>query len=875
MIEERFIPQQGFPEAPARAATAAKPARKSSDKTLEQFLKSWAEHIRREQEKVHKLCEMSVTIHRRDRGLTLSDQAGTFGVQPTTQGYWLDYDPSSVGEIHPINIVGPAINTNQNACLQSNSVTEIQAANQSAKSKQAAMRWKKVSDYFERRCWNEAERAFIFDAVQKDGTILVYSYTKRVDEMEAAATTERKGSVAMFQCECGESGIVELPESPTEQVGEIPCPKCGGAAPAMFEPADGFDLEQANVPVFEICDELIPFYNFTIDTYGAKVGGIQAAKWLQVQRLVDQVDLEMRYPGREFGSALNWCYPLRCDYALANGAWEYLNSAAYRAQNLEFEKYEERTIYLHKSAYETWISPEDYEFVSRKGEQTFRIKEGQTISEAYQEMYGEDPEGLKFVWIDEQLVDIASPDECPVNFRKCFSDIHWRRVSGSYLSSPNYSLVTIQDDITLLNTMNHQIIARNAVNPVWYDSTIFEKDDLSQEFVPSKNAALLDDIDIRKHVTQLPVPTPSPHLGNHLQFLWSIKDDVSNVTPALRGDSQSGETLGAVRQQLEQSYGSLTSVLKSFALCKNNVFKQKAEMCKKVWTVEQFQAVGSMFGEPWSEEDVAEMIDIDLDTDLIISYKMGSEMPASNLDRELRFQQGLTALTNFISAAQIPLPPDRFQKILEKIDEQAGFDFDLSGLEVNDLVAQKRFLELATICAEYADTSFEEAEATKQEAVGIHPQSGMPITRMDLIKEEIFAQATSLTFSQYEDLDTQRVFFIEQLRLEFGKTKPNWVLLEMLNQVVSMIEMAQQGLAMEQMMADPQMQLQLAQGEAEDAKAAENQEREDADKQAERELREKESAQSNEQAGMQQAVGIAQQMAAQEHEAKMMAAKSE
>lgn len=860
------MPVQGT-NRPARQITAgntprAKMPRATSGVDFQQFLRNWEQHISREQEKTQKLIEMSVMIHRRARALTLSDQCGRFGIRQDTQGRWLDYDADLDGEIHPINIVGPAINTNQNACLQSTSETLVESANQNAQNKQNAMRWQRVADYFERISWDESERSFIFDAVQKDGTLLIRSYRELAEAQTVPNVSEATAGLSVYQCEaCGDSGLIETNGMP-EGLGDIDCPQCRRPAKAITKAINAYELGESDIPVYQIKDEIIPFYNFTIDSYGAKIKGIQGAKFLQIQRLFTRMELESRYPGKDFGGAPeNWSYPLRCDYALANGAWEYLNYSAMRESLPDFMKFEERSIYLHEDAYKSWIAPEDYKFVNARGRTTFQIKAGQTIGEAYEEMFGENPRGLKYVWMDQRLVDIASPEDEEVNFRDCFSDVHWRRDSGSYLSSPHYSIVTIQDDITLLNTMNHNIIARNAVNPVYYDSLVFEQADFSKEHIGSKNAHLLDDRDLQKSVVQLPVPTPSPYLSNQLQFLWGIKDDVTNVTPAMRGAAQSGETLGAVRQQLEQSYGMLTSVLKSFAKCKNDVFKQKAKIAQKVWTAEQFQRVASMFGELWSDADVQEMCEVDIDADLIVSYKSGSEMPQSNLDRQMRFFSGLEQLFRFPPEVLFQmLGQEKIAKILEQIDSFANFNFDLTGLEVNELIAQKRYLELAEICANQGPIGFEQIEAMKQKIAAVD-QEGQAITALDLLTEQIFAES-QIRFSQYEDLPQQQAFFIEQLRAETGKTQPNYLLIEMLHVILGFLQQAQMQMAEEALANDPNAK---AQAEAEKANAereAKNAEREDANRQADRDA----AAESE---AVKAALSLTEMAAQQQHEAEM------
>lgn len=834
---------------------------------FEQFLKLWAEHIEDEQKYVRHLCETSMKIHRRARGITLSDQCGSYGTRPETAGRWLDYDADLDGDIHPINIVGPALNTNQNACLQSNSQTEVRSASQSAKHQQNAQRWQRVADYLERTGWDESMRAFIFDAVQKDGTVLIRSYKEKADSQSVANVREKGGMAAMFECPCGEVGVTEAAEDAEEGMGEAVCTSCGQAAPAIVMPEGGFDLEESEVPTYELKSEIIPFYNFTIDTAGAKLRGIQSAEWLQVQKLVSRVKLATKYPDTKFGwgNTANWSYQTLCDYALSSGSFSSLNMADMGSRQ-EFQKFEERTIYLHADAYSDYVCPTDYEFVNGKGEVTFAIARGQSISEAFEAQYGTDPKGFKFVWINDRLIDICSPEDDTLDFRSCFSDVHWRRDSGSYLSSPYASIVSIQDDLTQLNSMRHNIIARNAAIPVYFDSLVFEEGDFSKEFIGTKNAHLLgDNRDVSKAVVQLPIPAVSPELGNQMQFLLSIKDEISNVTPAMRGEAQRGETFGAQRQQLEQSYGSLTSVLKSFAKCKNDTFIQKAKMAQECWTAEQFMAVGSMFGELWNEEEVEEMCSVNLNKDLVVSYKTGSEMPQSNLDREVRFAQGLAALQPFMEMGVVR--PEALQKILEKIDEMAGFDFDLTGLEVNEVLAQKRYLELAKKCAEQGPITFDEIEQLKQSVIAID-EMGQPVTGLTLLTEQVFADA-DIHFSQWEDLDQQANFYIEQVRVELGKTEPDYLLVEVLHYSIEQIKTVQQQMRMEAMMADPAYQQQMAQEQQAAKGEAVNREREDADKASEREMREKEMTQTGEQAQMQQVMGAAQQMSQQEHEMEM------
>ena len=803
------MPQVGFKHyAPAIKGT--RKSRKESRLPFEMFLRNWAEYIRTEQLKLRKLVEMSVELRRRYRGLSLSDLWSGYGTRRTTQGIYLEYDPELDGEIHPINIIQPTFRANTNACLQSNPQIELASANASAQHKQTVQRWQRVADFFERSGWTESERNLIFDAVQCDGAMLVEMTEETSGYRSASAAQDGQIIIAAYKCRnCPNEGTQRIEDAPdiSEGMGEVNCPQCGGAADGLIKRIGDYQLEQKELEEIELKHRLIPFYNYAIDRYGAKLGGIRTAKWLQTHDLFDRAQIEADYPEFMFGAPDAWCYQLRASYALADNDWSYLNfNSNLRTANLEFDKIEVRDIYLADTAYKNYVAPGNYEFRSPSdGEICFRIKRGQLLSEAL-----DNASGFKFRWTGEDLLDIVSSEKEQTDFRRKFADVHWLRDSSSYLSSPNYSIKILQDDITLCNTMNHNIAARNAVNPVYYRSDVFEKADFSQEYIGTKNSALLENGDISKSVVSLPVPSLSPQMALQLQFLWQVKDSVSQVQPAMRGEMQKGETYGAQRQQLEQSYGLLTSVLKSFAACKVELLKHKMNRAKDVWTMEQFQAAASAFGEIWTDEDVQEMCELDFERDCLIDYRQGSEMPQSDFSRELKFNQGLNQMMGLVSAG-VPLPPDKLQKVLQKIDEFAEFDFDLSGLETAELVSQKRILELQILCRGL-NLPLEQIEQLKQTPAGMDAQ-GAPISAFDLLTEEVFYKST-IRFNQYEDLGQQKLAFIESLNAETGKTKPNYMYIEFLSVVIGMLDQAVGQMQEEAMANDPQVKAQIAAAEA-------------------------------------------------------------
>lgn len=868
---------------------------------FETYLYGWVQHIRAEQEYTRALDQAAVTMHVRARGVTISDMVSGYGTRAETNGTWMQYDPNLDGEVHPINIVGPAITTNKNACLQSNAAVEVRSANASAQHKQIAMRWQKIADYIERTTWTEAKRGLMFDDAQKGGTLWIDSYCKPAEKQIVPRLHEVEKGIGVITCEaCGAAGVLDIEEFTEEGMAEVPCPKCGQPATAAVTSERSMQMEEDEDDTYEIVDRVIPFFNFSVDMYGAKVEGIPGAQWACVNWLRDLNYMQTHYRNLAFTGPGLWSYKARCDWALSRGRFDYLNRQPRQVGwGWGHERYEEMEVYLAQEAYSSYRAPEDFEFVNADGEKTFAIKKGQGIGEALEAMYGYRPTGLKFYWCEDRLLTIPSAKHEEMDFRHRISDMHWSRESGSYLSSPNYSIVYIQDDITLLNTLNHNIIARNAVNPLFFDSTVFEEGDFSKEFIGSKNAALLEEFDIRKAITALPIPTPSPHLSAQMQWLWSIKDSVSQVTPAMRGESQQNAPYAAQRQQLEQSYGNLTSVLKSFAQCKVSVFRNKARLMKQKWTNQQFQDVGSMFGELWTDEDVEEMCEIDLDRDLIVSYRPGSEMPSTPMGKEMKFFGALAQLLPLVQVFPQLVGTDKMTQILQKIDEFGEFDFDLTGLEVNELVAQKRYNMLAELCEPYAGMTIDDIAMARQNVIATEPpppeviqqsitlaQSApddpqviaqaqamvqpTEITEFDALSEEIITNA-DIQFSRYENLDQQKSFFVEMLNNEIGKPKPNYLFISIMEEILDMMTEFVNGMKAEQMANDPEIQAAQAADQAAQADAAAERDLRAAEMGLKAEMQDKEIAARKEESQANLMGGLLTQQADHEQQADIKA----
>ena len=811
--------------------------RKTASYGPEEYFRLWHERLQRESEHMRRLCEMYVTIHRRFRGVTISDQFGYFGTRPETLGYWVDHDPEQDGEVHPINIVRPDIRANVAALLQVNVGIDVEPVNQKAKNRERAERIQMLVDFFERDTWTESERNLIFDGIQKEGVQLIENYLDREAgcEQTIAKTNQKASHIAKFKCDdCDMSGQKEIAEAEAEAYNQpqIPCPSCGGTARSVVEQVTNYGVDETKHLTGEIAHKIHAGFNFVIDRKGARRKGIQSAKYLMIMELVDRAELEADHPQFAFEAPFEWSYQLRCQYALANADWAMLHSRwSPTMESTEWDLFEKRTIMLHESAYRNYVSPDDWEFVDGHGNTKLAIKRGQTWEEAAREMYGEDCKGLRLVFVNERLIDIETPPDHEPNFRKVFSDIHFLRDSGSYHSTPHWDSVQIQDDITLFNTLKTETAARNSVEPVWFNSEVFDINDFSREYIPSKDGALDETIDIKSQVYKPPVARSADTINEHLIFLLGIRREVSGVQPALLGEAQPNQPYAAQRQQLEQSFGLLTSASKSYAQMKVGSTKQKIQLAFKNWTLEQFQAVASRNGEIWNEADVAELTSTDLNRDVSIDYVPGTEVPQGNLTKELKFWNGVTQALPLIQAAMAAgtLDPDIFGQLLKRIDEFADFDFDLSGKETSDALAQKRYAQLAAACEDYKGLTRHDIDAMKQQIVSqetvLDPATGQPaidemgapavqtITGFDLISEEIMFLA-DIYISPLEDVASQLSFLVPEIMREIAKPAPNYLLIEMMTVLCGQFNQMMADAQAQAMAADPALQADKEKGEA-------------------------------------------------------------
>lgn len=829
------------------------PEKKYSNLPLDQYFLQWHERLKRECDEMRTLVEMWVTMHRRYRAVTLTDAWGYFGTQPETRGRWIEYDPDEDGDIHPINIVRADIRANVATLLQISLTVTVASANKNAKHSENANRIQRMIDFFEREEWNEADRNLIFDGIHKEGMWLLENFIETCGWQKINAPAPAQTFYAVYRCAgCKSTGKKEVPAEVAvtqQQTGKIDCPACGDQADGMIKSFNRVEMQERELQTFDIKHRTWSAFNILIDRQGARKKGIETTRYLRIHECASRAELETDYPQHEFAAPFEFCYPLRCQQALASGDWSNLYSSwTPGLTDTIFDDFEKLTYFLHEESYSNYVAPSDFSWKGKDGKVKFEIKRGETIAAAQKRLWGENHKGLAFIIVNDALVDIVTPKEDEINLREKFTDVHFNRDSASFLSVPHWDSKQLMDDITNLNSIKAESAAENAKKPVWFNSAVFDIDDFGEYYIPSKDEFTDENFDINKAIAAIPQATTTDELTETLEWLLGVvRPQVSSVTPALRGEAQPNQPYAAQRQQLEQSFGILSSASKSYAQLYLKSMKQKTRLAFKTWTLEQFQRVAAANGEEWTESMVAELTKTDLERDVVFAYATGSEQPQGQLQKELKFYNALAQLMPFIQGGVIK--PEVLQQIMKKIDEFGGFDFDLSGLETSDALAQARYERFAIAAKPYEGTSNQKLEMLKSQIVSIEQQMQtvagvdgaprdtpveVPITAFDTMLEQLISQ-TNLVVSEFEDFAAQKLFFVARILEELAKTKPNYVLIEVMNFYVKNIEQMALAKQQEAIQNDPALieerrraeESRAAQSAAENQRAAaENESRE-------------------------------------------------
>jgi hypothetical protein len=215
--------------------------------------------------------------------------------------------------------------------------------------------------------------------------------------------------------------------------------------------------------------------------------------------------------------------------------------------------------------------------------------------------------------------------------------------------------------------------------------------------------------------------------------------------------------------------------------------------------LEQFEAVAAQFGEVWDETDVEEFANVDIDRDFIIDYQSGTELPESNFAKEMKFMNIFPILMNFVQLGMIP--QGAALELIRLLANIADMEIDLTGLDTEESIAQKRFHRISEVCQE---SPFETDWATIQGLEGEIVQEGVPavtdpmtgqvlqpevpqISRLDQIVEGLIIGAEALPNST-DNTSVHIEFYTRRIKEELASPRTNYLIVACLEELIAYVK---------------------------------------------------------------------------------------
>lgn len=635
--------------------------------------------------------ETSVTLRRRFRGIGKADLLG--GFMSDGSGQWLGdgTEAQIMMNMHSLGIVKQIIRANTNAMIQARVDIDIDPVSKKKSDKQGvAAVAKGCYQFFNNHpdFWSNNLEIGINQQSQTD-----YGYYLRVyNDPDAESpinlvvdeySDEPIEEPGKYACpECGASGALFSAQMGNADDETIPCFKCGETAEILVMPEHSETPQfrgKAEYPAGNICLERISFYEIRVDEQKTKNGNLRKARWLEHHFLIDEDDLQAMVPYFEIGEPMEWSYPLKWQYCLETGNDRYLKSWSNDMSFSTRKQHEARRVYLRPAMYRHYVAPEDYTMdrgdgraaVDREGNPVLSIKKGQKLIDVK-------PDGFWFLVANDQLLPCA--ETC--DLRDEWSYGYYMNDSSSFHGQPAVELNELARAADNLWTIEIQNLESGSLNNLILDRNVFSEDNFEEQLSYTKEGFRLENGDaLRNHfVTNPAVPTTGAMVG--LQAVRSMLGDIGGPQPATLGAAQAHVAYASQALQREQSLGLLTTSLMSKAEAKACAVMQFLKHAQRTRPKEWFQYISSMYDEEWKDSDIEAFFDSNLELDLRVRYKEGSEVPTSLLQQELKTRQFILDVGELMKASKDPaFLQEQMLELLSQYGDAAQIDFDLADTE--------------------------------------------------------------------------------------------------------------------------------------------------------------------------------------------------
>jgi hypothetical protein len=699
--------------------------------TFEQFLLHKAERIRKRSESGEiARTQTSVGMTRRFRGESASDCFGYFSRNPGSVAWLGDLNEETelLANMKFLPIVKPAVRANMAAMVTARVALKVDPATKDPDLQGAAKVAEGIRDYLDghKEHWSEVLESRIAEMSQLEFGYFIRSRHNRKKKGETIVETifsdEELQMPGEYACSsCAKSGAFEgdFQKDVGSGLSTTRCPSCGEVAEVTEEPHMWIGpmpsgQKARNSGDSETC--VVSSFNIRADGQRTQGGDLTKAHWFEHHYLEERDELEAANPDFELDAPGEWSYPLKWQFALENSELTCLQRK--RWDNVD--TFEVREIYLTREEYETHVEPQGSGYVLKdgvgnvmmdeEGQPVFSISPGERLIDKF-------PAGFRFRLTGDKILP-GTPDDPGIaacDFREEWTMGGYMPDSHSLWMHPATELRKMQDDANRLYTIDMKYRERNSVRTLAADGGMFDDEDFEYDIAITKQPLDTND-DIRRHFAGV----DAPNMSNAIEGLKFVLDIIPTVGGGLQqaaiGAPQPGEPYAAQLLQKQSSLGLLAPSQQSKARVKVTWFGQHLKLAQE-WPRERFAYIRSRFGEEWKDEDIDAFLNCDVERALILSYVEGSEIPATLIERELRYRDFMTQLAEWAAAsgqANLITP-----EMIAQGAEYSGVDYDIGNVEADKRLAKKRY---DTICARLQKLRDRVAPEELLVAVLSHPQ---------------------------------------------------------------------------------------------------------------------------------------------------------
>lgn len=776
--------------------------------TAQAFLQTLAQRISESNRDLEiQLSNASVLLRKRLRDLNDDDRTGCFS--PYT-GAWTSID---LAGIYSWNIVKRTIRANTSSLITAK--IKLMAEPPSIKNITAEMASQVATallEQFEQKDWTKQLTEFVANEMQLGAGVFLqtainphkkrYHSTPKFEKNILDVPGVAECSVCGQQSEVmGNDGLDLEVES---EIAMVECQHCGGQAVMVQAPqSKEIDVQTGSEQFSTGCPEVraFPFWEFRVDENGTQGGNLEKARWFEHRYIVSLDELQLEYPESAdaiAGQGIEWSYALRWQYILMTGR----SSPVTFPKEMVVESREIRDLYLTPAMYLNHPIAEKLVLKDGEGNIRFEVPANATFDKGkFEGKPFEEPPVLCFRLVGSELIDIY-----PSDFRKEWTYAGFLMNSATFWALFATELITLQDIVNYMLTIQMYHIRRNAISSIIYNSQAIDPEAFGEDLIPTKNTLPID-----VPIGQTFGVIPALQLQEPMQMLqttMAVQGEITQVQPAMVGEAQPNQPYAAQLLQKQQSLGLLSPASTSLAAAKVKMAKQWLRLRQQTWTDEDTASMLATFTD-WNDKFISAFLETDIDHDIHIDYMQGSEIPQSLIERELKLRQVMQDLMQLAAVGDGSLvKPEMLNELLTEMIQAGGIEIDVNNTESDLRLAEMRY-----------DSLLEAMEANP------YPPSDDPMWNQGMAQQIL--QAAIFQPMMFEGHDTIIEFYADKARQELTAEMPNYLLVTCLQGLIDLeqkaqVAQAQRMMQMQMAAQAPMMEQQMAMQQQQQAAEAES-----------------------------------------------------